>query len=318
MVPTPTKEGGEHWSHTDSVDLEVAADMIERMIQAGIGSIAACGTTGECAALLWEEKRGFIDTVVQVNRGRVPVFAGATALGTKEVIRQMRAFKEIGADAAFVGLPLWQTPTLENSVQFYSDLGEAMPDMPVMVYANPNFFKSNFPTPFWAGIGRKAPTVIASKDVYAVPNLLDNLQVTGGRVNFLPIQRDVYPAYYRLAGSQVTALWATMVGLGPEPIIALMDAVLQGDAQRAEEVVADMKSVPGAVPPSQSDLMPQYNAQIINAASNAAGYVKVGPPRAPYADLPESWQKQAAVSGKAWAEMRKKYIKTPTETPTAG
>ena len=77
--------------------------------------IAACGTTGECAALLWEEKRSFIDTVVQVARKRVPVFAGATALGTKEVVRQMRGLKDIGADGAFVGLPLWQTSSRRST-----------------------------------------------------------------------------------------------------------------------------------------------------------------------------------------------------------
>jgi hypothetical protein len=84
MVPTPTKEGAEGWDVADSVDLEETARMVDNYIRAGIGVIAACGTTGECAALLWEEKRAFIDTIVQVARKRVPVFAGATALGTKE------------------------------------------------------------------------------------------------------------------------------------------------------------------------------------------------------------------------------------------
>ena len=118
LVPTPCKEGADKWDATDSVDLEETAHMIESLLQAGIGSIAACGTTGECAALLWEEKRAFVDTIVQVNRKRVPIFAGATALGTKEVVRQMKALRDVGANGAFVGLPLWQTPTPENSVHF--------------------------------------------------------------------------------------------------------------------------------------------------------------------------------------------------------
>ncbi len=87
MVPTPGIEGKEGWDAEHSVDLEETARMIEMYIQAGAGSLAACGTTGECTALLWEEKREFIDTIVQVNRGRIPLFAGATSLGTKETIR---------------------------------------------------------------------------------------------------------------------------------------------------------------------------------------------------------------------------------------
>jgi hypothetical protein len=83
MVPTPCKANGEGWDVSDSVDLDETARMTEKYVSAGIGLIAACGTTGECAALLWEEKKAFVDAIVQVNRKRVPVFAGATALGTK-------------------------------------------------------------------------------------------------------------------------------------------------------------------------------------------------------------------------------------------
>ncbi len=93
----------------------------------------------------------------------VGVFAGATALGTKEVVRQMRAFKEMGAEGAFLGLPLWQTPTLENSVRYFADLGEAVPDMPILVYANAWVFKWGFPPEFWEGLALRAPTVVACK-----------------------------------------------------------------------------------------------------------------------------------------------------------
>jgi len=56
------------------------ARMTEAVIQPGVGGIALFGTTGEGHSLLWEEKRDCVDTVVQVARRRVQVFAGATAL----------------------------------------------------------------------------------------------------------------------------------------------------------------------------------------------------------------------------------------------
>src|SRR6266508_3044436 len=119
MIPTPCQEGAEGWEPVSSVDLDETERMTEKLIAGGVGSIAACGTTGECAALLWEEKRDFIDTIVRVARGRVPIFAGATSLGTKETVRQMRGLKDVGADGAFVGLPLWQTPTNQNAGQWF-------------------------------------------------------------------------------------------------------------------------------------------------------------------------------------------------------
>ena len=43
---------------------------------------------------------------------------------------------------------------------------------------------------------------------------------------------------------------------------------------------------------------------------NASGYVKCGPSRAPYRDLPENWKRQAELHGKGWAELAKKYSKS--------
>ena len=312
MIPTPCKEGAEGWDATNSVDLEETARMIENYIQAGIGVIAACGTTGECASLLWEEKRAFIDTIVQVAKKRVPVFAGATALGTKETVRQMRGLKEVGADGAFVGLPLWQTPTIENSVQFYTDLGEATPDMPIMVYANSRFFKSSFPTVFWERLAKRAPTVTVTKISYGIANLLDDLRVAGHRINFMPGESSIYAAY-KMARRKITTVWSSgAAGMGPEPMVALADAILRDDEKRVDEIWEDLQSVPRSAPPGEWVAgFPQYNIQINRFQANAAGYLKAGPSRVPYrlSDLPESWKKLSELRAKAWTDLRKKYLR---------
>ena len=306
MVPTPCKEGAEGWDATDSVDLEETARMVENLIRDGVGLIAACGTTGECAALLWEEKRAFVDTIVQVARQRVPIFAGATALGTKEAVRQMRGLQEIGADGAFLGLPLWQTPTVENSVQFFADLSEAVPDLPVMVYENPMFFKSTFPTVFWEGVARKAPTVITTKVTYDVKQLPDDLAVAGQRINFMPGQNGTYPAY-KANRPRITACWSTSASMGPEPIVALMDAIQRDDERKVDESWEDIQSISSMIPPGEFSHFPEYNAQVEKARFNASGYVNCGPSRAPYRDLPQHWRKQAEQHGRAWAELRQRY-----------
>ncbi|HXG36877.1 MAG TPA: dihydrodipicolinate synthase family protein [Dehalococcoidia bacterium] len=310
MAPTPCKEGHEGWDSTDSVDLDESARMIDNLIRDGVGSIALNGTTGECAALLWDEKKQFVATCVDVAKKRVPIFAGATALGTKEVIRQMRALKDIGADGAFIGLPLWQTPSLETQVQFFADLSEAVPDMPIMVYSNQMFFKSTFPTPFWAGVAKKAPTVITNKVTYSIEHLLDDIKAAGHQINFLPAAEGgtrVYNAW-RMCRGYINAVWSTSASMGPEPMVALADAIAKDDEKRVEEICADLASVPMFHGVDFSDF-PKYNAQFEKARFRAAGYIKCGPSRAPYLEMPESWAKAAEANGKAWAELRKKYMK---------
>jgi len=224
----------------------------------------------------------------------------------------MRGLKAVGADGAFVGLPLWQTPTNENAVQFYADLGEAVPDMAIMVYANARFFKSTFPTSFWAGVARKAPTVVVTKMSYSHANLLEDLRVAGHRINFMPGEAAIFAAY-KMARPRITTIWSSgMACMGPEPVVALADAILKDDKKRVEQIWMDIRSAPPVVAADEYLAgFPYYNVQINKYLTNVAGYVKGGPCRAPYriGDLPESWKRGADLRAEAWKALRKKYAR---------
>jgi dihydrodipicolinate synthase/N-acetylneuraminate lyase len=206
LPPSALKADGEHWDEENTVDLDEATRLADQMIKDGAGAIGLCGTTGECATLLWDEKVALYGAVIDAVAGRVPVWCGTTALGTREVVRQMRAAQDLGAAAAFVGLPLWQTPTMENAIGFFADLGEAVPDLPIMVYANRFFFKFDFPVEFWEGIVAKAPTVIATK--VGFPLTQEHLDAARHQVNFMTGEGTI-GMHYRLAPETVTAAWAT-------------------------------------------------------------------------------------------------------------
>jgi dihydrodipicolinate synthase/N-acetylneuraminate lyase len=303
LPPSALKSEGEHLTVEDSLDLDEASRLAKQMIDDGAAAIGLCGTTGECATLLWDETVALYRAVIDAVDGRVPVWCGTTALGTREVVRQMRAAKDLGAAAAFVGLPLWQTPTMENAVGFFADLGEAVPDLPVMVYANRFFFKFDFPVEFWEGIVAKAPTVIATK--VGFPLTPEHLAAARHQVNFMTGEGTI-GLHYRMAPESVTAAWATSAAMGPEPWVAFLDAVKAGDDATAQQVLADIEGVPLPIPDFGD--FDKYNIQLEKARINAAGYTHCGPPRAPYRDLPADWLAGAELNGKAWAEMRAKYV----------
>jgi hypothetical protein len=94
--------------------------------------------------------------------------------------------------------------------------------------------------------------------------------------------------------------------MGPEPWVAFLDAVRRGDGPEAEKVLADIEGVPLPIPDFAD--FDKYNIQLEKARINAAGYTHCGPPRAPYRDLPPAWSEVALNNGKAWAEMRAKYV----------
>ncbi len=318
MPPTPSTNDGGNWRTADSVDHDKSRLMVNKLINSGTKGFAFCGTTGENAALLWEEKKGFISTVTQEIKHRAIVFAGATSLGTREVIRQMKLLKELGADGAFVGLPLWQTPTLTNSVDFYADLSAAVPDMPILVYSNFHFFKSDFPVEFWEGLAKKAPTVVCDKISHGIEHITDDIRVAGHQINFIPAMATAYQVNKRAPG-KVTSLWCT--DPGPEPYVALLDAIVSGNEAKAEEVVKDLRSLPSAEPPSaEPHAVPsgwqgrmqtphaQYNAQEVRYRWNCSDFLNVGPMRPPYTDFPDERKKGIEIRTKAYSQLRQKYL----------
>jgi len=306
MPITPTKEGGDRWDAVDTVPLDVTAKMTEDLVQARVGSFALCGTTGEGWGLSLDEKKAFIGTAIEANAHRVPIFAGATALGTRETIREMRTFKDMGAEGAFIGLPLWQTPTMENSVQFLADIAEAVPDMAIMVYANSRVFKWSFPTEFWEAIAKRVPSVIACKIAYGIEHLEDDVRVAGHQIRFMPNDRAAGEAYRRV-GDHLKAIWATSVCMGPEPVVAFMDAILAHNDERVGEIDGMLKKLPPPIPEGKIGEFASYNAQSVKACAIAAGYIAAGPMRPPYHDLPKDWADGAEARGKAWAKLREQF-----------
>lgn len=312
LPPTPCLEGAGGWDAVDSVDLDETARMTEMLIGPGVAGLGLFGTTGEGHSLLWDEKLAAAAAVVETAAGRVQVFAGATALGTREVIRQMRGLRDVGVDGVLVGLPLWQTPTVENSIRFFADLSEAVPELAVMVYSNSWFFKSTFPPEFWRGLATRAPTVVASKQTHGFAHLEEELAAVDGRINLMPGEFGVFEAWRR-APDAITAIWSTQAALGPEPMVALLRAIRGGDEDEVEQVIADLRAVPPYVPPGamanrdHTDGFAHYNTQVAKYRLNVSGVIKAGPMRPPYTDLPDEWKHQVEQEVAGFMALRSKY-----------
>jgi trans-o-hydroxybenzylidenepyruvate hydratase-aldolase len=305
LPPTPLQEGADPFGPSSTVDLDEATRVANQLISDGASSIGLCGTTGECATLTWAEKHELYATVRDAVAGRVPVLAGTTTLGTRDTVEQMRAVRDLGLDGAFVGLPLWQTPTVENAVGFHADLSAAVPDLAVLVYANGFFFKFGYPIEFWHGIAAKAPTVVACKVGFQLTEEI--FDVAGHQVNFLHGEGGTLGNAWRTLPQSVTAGWATSAAMGPEPWVAFFEALASGDDEACEQVLKDIEAVPLPIP--DFGMFASYNIQLEKARIQAAGYMKCGPPRPPYTDFPDDWRAAAEANAAAWRELRTKYAR---------
>jgi trans-o-hydroxybenzylidenepyruvate hydratase-aldolase len=305
ILPSPAKEGADHWSAQNTVDLDETARMVDGMIAAGADGILTMGTLGEAATMTWEEKKGFISTVIESARGRIPVFAGTTTLNTRDTIAETRWAADVGIDGTMVGVPMWCAASVDTAVQFYKDVAEACPETAIAIYANLEAFKFEFGLGFWIRVSR-IPQVVTAK-LPPVSQLATMIELTGRRIRFLPIDNEYY-ASARMAPDFITAFWSSSASCGPQAAIALRDRVLaakkSGDWEPARKLSNALAGAVAPIFPNGSfKEFSTYNIRLEKERMNEAGWLKAGPTRPPYQIVPEPYLEGARVSGRAWAKV---------------
>ncbi|RKN03465.1 dihydrodipicolinate synthase family protein [Streptomyces radicis] len=307
IIPTPARSGADRWDATDTVDTEETARLVDTLIRDGASGIIALGTTGECATLTPEEFDTVVGCVVDAAAGRVPTIIGATALGTHEVARRLRIITDRGATGTLLGLPMWQPLTTGMALRYVADAAAAAPGLGIMVYANARAFRYGFPLEFWASLARDVPSVVAAK-MSRAPDLPELVKATEGRIRFLPNEMKVHE-FHAMAPQTPIGCWATAAAMGPEPALAVLDALRSGEQQAIDAATAD---IAWACQPIEYLLADQeyfasHNIQVEKVRIEEAGYCRPGPIRPPYNSIADDDAAAARECGRRWRELRERH-----------
>ena len=305
MVPTPATADADHWSCTQSVDLAASAAMAEMIVGAGIGLLLTGGSFGEGATLTWDESQAFTDCLVQTVGGRALVFVGATTLNTRDTIARGRGLVALGADGLLLGRPMWMSLDPRDIIRFYTDVAEALPGVPVIVYDNQFAFKAKIDTATYAALSR-IPGIVATKHIGG-PSLADDLRAVEGRIRVLPVDAQ-WAALARDFPADAVACWSGNVADGPEPLIALAAAVAAHDWSRAELICGRMAWAQAPMfPGGKLENFVDYNVPIARARLQGSGLVRSGPPRPPYLYAPEAYWEGGRETGRRWESLRREF-----------
>ena len=304
IIPTPAKDNASDWRATNTVDLDETARVVNGLIEAGINGILSMGTLGEAPTMTHDEKLDFMKALVDAAAGRVPIFVGTTCINTRDTVALTRQALELGADGTMLGIPMWCAPSVDVAVQFYKDVAEAVPEMNIAIYANPEAFKFDFPRSFWARVA-EIPQVVTAKYI-GVGNLLADLAAVCGRIKLLPIDFDYYAAA-RMDDS-VDAFWSSGAVCHPLVTTTLRDLVLKARATGDWSAARVLQTRLG---PTAAPLFPNgsfkefstYNIALEKARMDAGGWMKAGPVRPPYHLCPEPFLEGARRSGRMWADL---------------
>lgn len=118
------------------VNIPALRKLIDYMIDGGVHGIFAIGTTGEFYALTNDEYREVLEVTVDQVAGRVPVYAGANAIGTREAIQLADIAGKVGGiDAISVLTPYFVSVTQNEIYDHFKSIADST-DMNVIMYDN--------------------------------------------------------------------------------------------------------------------------------------------------------------------------------------
>ena len=125
-----------------SVDVDALKAIVNFQIDNGIDYLVVLGTTAENATISKAEKELVIKTIVDANKGRLPLVLGVGSNNTAEVVEELKSENFSDFFAILSVSPYYNKPTQEGIYQHFKAIAEASP-IPVILYNVPGRTSSN-------------------------------------------------------------------------------------------------------------------------------------------------------------------------------
>jgi 4-hydroxy-tetrahydrodipicolinate synthase len=125
-----------------SIDTEALRSIVNFSVDGGIEYLVILGTTAENATLSQEEKELVIKTIIEANKGRLPLVLGVGGNDTMKIVEELKT-RDFSPFAAILSVsPFYNKPTQEGIYQHFKMVAEASP-VPVILYNVPGRTASN-------------------------------------------------------------------------------------------------------------------------------------------------------------------------------
>jgi 4-hydroxy-tetrahydrodipicolinate synthase len=116
--------------------------LCDDLIKSGVHGLTPLGSTGEFAYLNNAQRAAVVQTTIEVAKGRVPVIAGVASTSTADAVAQARAHQKLGADGILAILEAYFPLDDAQIESYFHAIADAV-DIPVVIYTNPNFQRSD-------------------------------------------------------------------------------------------------------------------------------------------------------------------------------
>jgi dihydrodipicolinate synthase/N-acetylneuraminate lyase len=252
---------------------EVMSEVLDRLcrdlIAAGVHGLTPLGSTGEFAYLSWSQRRRVVEVVVKAASRRVPVVAGVAATTIADAVFQAREMQELGCDGILAILEAYFPISDEGVHAYFKAIAEAV-TVPVVLYTNPNFQRSDLSLPVIDRLSR-IPNIRYIKDAsYNTGRLLSIINRVEGRMAVFAASAHI-PACVMLIGGK--GWMAGPACIVPKQSVDLYERCRRGDWNSAMQLQRQLWSI--------NQVFAKYNlAACIKGGLELQGYA-VGTPLPP-------------------------------------
>jgi 4-hydroxy-tetrahydrodipicolinate synthase len=205
-----------------SVDVEALKAIVNFQIDNGIDYLVVLGTTAESATLSKDEKELVIKTVVETNKGRLPLVLGVGGNNTQEVVAELKSRDFSDLTAVLSVSPYYNKPTQEGIYQHFKAVAEASP-IPVILYNVPGRTASNMLPSTVLRLAKDFKNIVAIKeaagDIVQAMKLIQNapegfLVISGDDMITLPMVLAGGAGVISVIGEGFPKQFSEMVHLG--------------------------------------------------------------------------------------------------------
>jgi 4-hydroxy-tetrahydrodipicolinate synthase len=145
-----------------AIKTDVLAKLCDDLIKAGVHGLTPLGSTGEFAYLGGEQRTAVVKATVEAAAKRVPVLAGVASTSIADAVAQAKSYQALGADGILAILEAY-FPVKDAQVEAYFRAIADAVDIPVVIYTNPNFQRSDLTLDVIARLATH-PRIVGIKD----------------------------------------------------------------------------------------------------------------------------------------------------------
>jgi 4-hydroxy-tetrahydrodipicolinate synthase len=120
----------------------VLGRLCDDLIKAGVHGLTPLGSTGEFAYLNNLQRETIVQATIETAAGRIPVVAGAASTSTSDAVAQAKQYQRLGADGILAILEAYFPLTDAQVESYFRAIADAV-DIPVVIYTNPQFQRSD-------------------------------------------------------------------------------------------------------------------------------------------------------------------------------